>query len=277
MKATIERVKENDPRELKAQLAQLKKELAKRPTETKTKIETVADPRAIERAVKAATAPLLKRLSDLRRAATPVINAISGLRNTFEEELPQVAPIHIPAPLPMKVGPFPAKAGARDVFIPRSNGHSGSSELPKGEHIILRAIAQYPEGAQRDQLTVLTGYKRSTRDAYIQRLREKEFVVENGSAVLATDTGIAALGSSYEPLPTGEALQEYWLNRLPEGERKIFAALLQTPSGLSRESLEEATGYKRSTRDAYIQRLQSRRLVEIVGRGEIRPSENLFA
>lgn len=28
---------------------------------------------------------------------------------------------------------------------------------------------------------------------------------------------------------------------------------------------------------AYIQRLQSRRLVEIVGRGEVRPSENLFA
>ena len=153
-----------------------------------------------------------------------------------------------------------------------------SLALPKGEQIILRAIAQYPEGAQRDQLTVLTGYKRSTRDAYIQRLREKEFLIENGSgAVVATDGGIAALGSSYEPLPTGEALQAYWLNRLPEGERKIFAALLATPSGLSRESLEEATGYKRSTRDAYIQRLQSRRLIEIVGRGEVRPSENLFA
>jgi hypothetical protein len=37
------------------------------------------------------------------------------------------------------------------------------------------------------------------------------------------------------------------------------------------------TGYKRSTRDTYIQRLQSRRLVEIVGRGEVRPSEMLFA
>lgn len=64
---------------------------------------------------------------------------------------------------------------------------------------------------------------------------------------------------------------------MPEGERRIFSALLSKPEGLSRESLEEMTGYKRSTRDTYIQRLQSRRLVEIVGRGEVRPSEMLFA
>lgn len=269
IKSTVQRAQENDPKNLRKKIAELEREVARKQAPA-GKLVPVVDEKAIERAVKAATAPLLKKLSDLRRAATPVSNALDSLRRTFDEPLAP-APSFTPAPAPtQRVQPPTVRAATP------ANGHS-TSELPKGEQIILRAIAQYPEGAQRDQLTVLTGYKRSTRDAYIQRLREKEFVVENGSAVLATVAGIAALGSSYEPLPTGEALQEYWLNRLPEGERKIFAALLRTPAGLSRESLEEATGYKRSTRDAYIQRLQSRRLVEIVGRGEVKPSENLFA
>jgi hypothetical protein len=35
------------------------------------------------------------------------------------------------------------------------------------------AVAQYPEGVTREQLSVLTGYKRSSRDTYVQRLRER--------------------------------------------------------------------------------------------------------
>lgn len=277
--SVIAEQKANDPKELKAEVARLKHELGKKHHDVTTSqpVKPIVDEKTIERAVVAAVKPYREQLQKISRAIGTGNKFFTGLTAVFEDiakfagdgpPLPTFAPI--PTPTQIRAQPLQV----RTVSTP-SNGHTPSN-LPKGEQIILRAIAQYPEGAQRDQLTVLTGYKRSTRDAYIQRLREKEFVVENGSAVLATVTGISALGSSYEPLPTGEALQEYWLNRLPEGERKIFAALLQTPSGLSRESLEEATGYKRSTRDAYIQRLQSRRLVEIVGRGEIRPSENLF-
>jgi uncharacterized protein len=282
MKATIERVKESDPKALKAEVARLKQELLKKHASVASaaSVKPVIDERAIERAVKAATEPLIKQLATIKQRVNRVVGKavgeMIGLGNTLQAGLKDIADLEIPS-LPAATTPMPAPARTQTPTLrpapASSNGHSDSS-LPKGEQIILRAIAQYEQGAQRDQLTVLTGYKRSTRDAYIQRLREKAFVVEDGrGGVIATQEGIAALGSAFEPLPTGEALQEYWLNRLPEGERKIFAALL----GLSRESLEEMTGYKRSTRDAYIQRLQSRRLVEIVGRGEIRPSENLFA
>jgi DNA-binding MarR family transcriptional regulator len=165
--------------------------------------------------------------------------------------------------------------------VPRaeSNGNGASGELPKGERTVLIAIAQYPEGAERDQLTVLTGYKRSTRDAYIQRLSEKGFVIANsGAPIVATQEGIDALGSDYEPLPTGEELQNYWLNKLPEGERKILAILLDANgNSVNRDDIAERTGYARSSRDAYLQRLSSRRLVEQVGRGEVKASGNLFA
>ena len=153
-----------------------------------------------------------------------------------------------------------------------------SGELPKGERTILIAAAQHGEGVARNQLTVLTGYKRSTRDAYIQRLREKDFVFVNSMGIVeATLSGISALGDDYEPLPTGLQLREYWLGRLPEGERRILEIVIASwPGSAERSGIEEQTGYARSSRDAYIQRLKARRLVEITGPGEVCASENLF-
>jgi hypothetical protein len=162
----------------------------------------------------------------------------------------------------------------RQPMTPRT---TEGGALPSGERAILTACAQYPEGAARDQLTILTGYKRSTRDAYVQRLRERGYVEQAGDRITATQDGVDALGPEFEPLPTGDALRDHWLHRLPDGERKILDVLIQSyPNTVEREHLEESTGFKRSTRDAYIQRLSSRRLVDTVGRGEVKASDILF-
>jgi hypothetical protein len=285
---TIDKAKANDPTYLKRRILELEKAVKAQPSNA-----PAASSADLDKAYEAGRRDLLTEVKGVRlhleRDAEKFstvsakqtfmdlpnfLQAVFARMKEIAAMLPGDSPVTRPA-APVQsirqVNPQPARAPRP----PAANGHGET--LPKGEQLILCATAQYPEGAQRDQLTVLTGYKRSTRDAYIQRLREKGFVTEAGTSLVATEAGIAALGSAYQPLPTGEALQEYWLNRLPEGERKIFAALLATPEGLSRERLEEATGYKRSTRDAYIQRLQSRRLVEIMGRGEVRPAEMLFA
>jgi len=149
--------------------------------------------------------------------------------------------------------------------------------LPKGEAAILAACIQYPNGLQRNQLTVLTGFKRSTRDAYIQRLRERGFVQVGGDGVAATADGIAALPDA-EPLPRGTALQQHWFARLPEGESKILRVLVeQYPDSVERDDLTSKTDYKRSTRDAYLQRLAAKELVEEAARGQVRASESLFS
>lgn len=161
---------------------------------------------------------------------------------------------------------------------PKSNGHAPSSDLPEGEKKILIACAQYPDGVDKTQLSVLTGYKRSTRDRYLQYLRQKELVMENGGNVFATQGGIDALGDDYEELPTGEELQQYWLNKLPDGERKILQVLIDVNgNAIARDELDEPTGFKRSTRDRYLQYLSARKLVEQVGKGEVRASQELFA
>lgn len=154
---------------------------------------------------------------------------------------------------------------------PMQPGTDGSP-LPKGERAVLIAAAQYTDGggAERDQISILTGYKRSSRDTYIQRLREKGYVVARDALVCATDAGIAALGADYEPLPTGAALREYWLDRLPEGERRVLQVVLSAGGSIEREGIDAETGYKRSSRDTYLQRLSTRKLIDTAERGLVR-------
>jgi len=142
--------------------------------------------------------------------------------------------------------------------------------------VILTAVAQHRDGVTREQLTVLTGYKRSTRDTYLQRLRASGFVEEYGSMVHATEAGVRELGADFQPLPTGEKLRLYWLSKLPEGERKILDVVCcNYPKAISRDLISERTGFKRSTRDTYIQRLGARKLVHTT-RGDVTASKELF-
>jgi hypothetical protein len=150
------------------------------------------------------------------------------------------------------------------------------SGLGKGERACLIAIAQHLEGVTREQLTVLTGYKRSTRDTYIQRLSAGGRINLRGELIFASDEGVAVLGGDYQPLPTGDELREHWLRRLPEGERKVLEVAIETyPEPVARDAISDATGYARSSRDTYLQRLGARKLVESVG-SDVRASAMLF-
>lgn len=171
--------------------------------------------------------------------------------------------------------PFTVAATSPRAPRTAANGAGNAVKLPPGERAVLIASVQYSEGVGRDQLSVLTGYKRSSRDTYIQRLRDKGYVEQRGDSLVATDTGIAALGDGYEPLPIGKELREYWMRRLPPGEKKILAELVRSyPNDTSRDSLDQL-GFARSSRDTYLQRLGSRRLITVSGR-DVRASETLF-
>jgi len=75
----------------------------------------------------------------------------------------------------------------------------------------------------------------------------------------------------------GPDLVTYWRARLPEGERKTLDVLLATPgTSIARDRIDEATGYRRSSRDAYLTRLKARGLVDFVARGEVQASAELF-
>lgn len=202
---------------------------------------------------------LQKILAKLEGLATPTIPGRSASPSVVSRPASSGRVTPSPAPSP--------RSGARG---------ERSSELPPGEHATLTAALQY-DGLDRKRLGILTGYKRSSRDAYIARLAQKGLLDVRGTQLFATDAGRAALNGSFEPLPTGAALVEHWRQRLPEGERKTLDVLLEANGGeVVRERIDEATGYKRSSRDAYLVRLKARGLVEFAGRGMVRASEELF-
>lgn len=147
---------------------------------------------------------------------------------------------------------------ARDVSI--------GGQMGKGETSILTAAAQLTGGATRPQLTVLTGYKKTTRNRYIQTLQALRYVELEGDRIKASPEGVAALGPTYEPLPTGPELQDHLMRTLPKGEMEILKVLLaHAPNSVEREILTEATGYQKTTRNRYLQSLAARELVEYEG------------
>lgn len=177
--------------------------------------------------------------------------------------------------------------GEIQAALPTLVKGSGAASLGKGERKCMIAIAQHgAEGVTKAQLTQLTGYKRSTRNAYVARLRQAKFVSEGGGSVeagfpneriVALPAGIVWLGSDYERLPVGDALYRYWCNKLGDsGEREILQlARRHFPSSLEKTTIDAHLEMARSTRNAYCSRLKTKRLITEPTKGRIRMAEEL--
>jgi uncharacterized protein DUF87 len=256
----------------------------------------------IARAVKAARLEALEHGKKLgawerRRDVARELDRVMAPLNSMQVRLaeigePPAAPEHwsqapeisLAAPTESR-GPSFGRAtpsGESRVQTPRSapssaSANGASEDLGRGERVCLIAIAQHDNGVTREQLTVLTGYKRSTRNTYLQRLGASGLIEGQGERILATDQGIAVLGDDFEPLPLGAALRERVLSELPEGERRILElAIERYPEAVDRESISESTGYTRSSRNTYLQRLGARELIKAEAGGQVRAAAQLF-
>ena len=269
----VERAKADDPRELRRRIAELEKR-AKTvgppiPAEPKVIEKPVLTPKQVaDLAMVASKFDLLgAKLSNASVDVRRILNAFSDSQRVKSAVVPVATVAKSAAP----VRPAPPKSD-------RTNEPDGA--LPKGEREVLTAVAQNPDGAERNQISALTGFKQQTRDTYISRLVRKGLVeapIRNGP-VSATADGMDALGPSFEPLPTGEALVEHWKRKLPKGEREVFEALVEAwPDSVAREALTEATGHKQQTRDTYISRLARRKIIDKPERGmPVRASQALM-
>jgi DNA-binding MarR family transcriptional regulator len=271
------------------EIRELKRQLAAKSTSavSSSTVVAAADDKSIKRAVDTALADYSRQVAEQDRGWQAAVKNLEKVVGDFRRRFAKIgqlcqvngeAKVLLPSPIAQ------AKSIPSAPQIPRQpigrdappRGVYEGQKLPKGEAAVLSALIQFPDGLRREQLTVLTGYKRSSRDAYIQRLREKGLVDDSRTLVAVNDSGRAALPNA-EPLPTGPELQEYWLSRLPEGERAILQQLIDAyPNEVDRESLSESTGYKRSSRDAYLQRLRAKELIDEPSRGSVAASKELF-
>src|SRR6266849_3866971 len=125
---------------------------------------------------------------------------------------------------------------------------------------------------------VLTGYAATGGgfNNYLGALRSRGMIQGDGERLTITETGIQTLGS-WEPLPAGSALIDYWRSRLGKAERLILETLTQAyPDALTKEEVAAKAGYE-ANGGGFNNALGRLRTLELVqGRGELRASDNLF-
>lgn len=276
--------KANDPKALRAEITRLRADLARQPSvpaplaeEERQAIRNLA----YQEGISAGRQHIVGVLRELETATLAAVKEAQRLADRAFDDAQSMKPKPVNVIVPAR-RVIDAQSGADITGQPHvkmtavRQNHEHAAYIPKGERACLIAAAQHTGGVTRQQLTVLTGYKRSSRDAYIQRLRERGYIRADGDRIHATTDGVLGLGNTFEPLPTGAALRNHVLRTLPEGERKVLDVLIQQyPDHVPRGAIDDATGYKRSSRDAYLQRLNARELVHVTGGGAT-ASANLF-
>lgn len=242
MAATIEQAKAEDPKELRKEIARLKRELQDRPAE----IEQVEVEKVVEVPVLSGKqlAEWSEAVEKMQRTAT----FISNLADNVEHALNKVADRPVPNPKPpTQIGSIKLTTPTVRTSAPRREPPvEPSSDLSKGERAVLSVLAQYPQGRTISQLAILSGYRISGgfRNT-LSSLRTRGAIEGGNTGVMSiTSAGLDELGT-WDPLPTGTALVEYWKGSLSKGEAAILQALVDVyPEGLTIDDLAERTGYQ---------------------------------
>ncbi len=166
-----------------------------------------------------------------------------------------------------------ARASAPRPALAPANG----SKLPKAERSILTVLAQFG-ASDKTKVAAVAGYAVSGGgfNNALGALRSLGYM-QPGEPLTITDAGQDALGS-FTPLPTGEALVQYWLAKLPKAERAILEALCaHYPREMAKEDLAQLAGYE-PTGGGFNNALGALRTLELITRGQqIKASDNLFS
>jgi DNA-binding MarR family transcriptional regulator len=284
---------ENELAELRKENARLKMEAQRRPVQVQTQVEIktervevpvilTEDIGVLEKIAQLDAKQLdewksiIEKLDDARAT---IVNAVPIRQDTLDH----LNALIMMAKQPMRQSPQPQP---RKLVVATGAellaGHgirrdaADDTHLKPGETKVLIAAAQYPDGVTMEQLAVLTNYRKTSRETYTKTLVSRGLITKCDGVFRITDAGTAALPESFEPLPTGIALQEYWLRELNGGEKKIFQAVLSVyPESIYLQSIMESTGYKKTSVDTYLKELKARKLVTRDS-GRARASDELF-
>jgi hypothetical protein len=247
MQATVEKAKENDPKILKAKIVELEKRLRSQ--------SPIIDEQAIERAVASAVAARDRewsaRTNRIEESFTEVKNRIEKIAALAQlnghAELPpapKATPALVVRPTQSRVAAIPRSAEVKAVAVVDGD----AQPLGKCERAILTVLSQFPEGCDKDKLTLLAGYRYSGGfKNSLSALRQAVYMTGANTEVMRiTEAGLTQ--GPFPALPTGPELATYWLNHNSFGkcERAILSMLLDNPAGMTAQSLCEATGYRYS-------------------------------
>jgi hypothetical protein len=268
MRTTIERAKQDDPRELRRQIAELRRELTARPAEKQ--IETVTERVEVEVVGEKALKRLEKATEGLAAAAAEITAALKRV-SAQPGGPPPRAPSPTP-PRPAPIVPSPRRA------VPPAGAPDGELKLGRAHRAILSVLAQR-EGlvTSKRQLAVMTGYsiKGGGFNNPLGALRSAG-LLEGTDPIAITAAGREAIDAvGWSPLPTGPALLDHWTGQLGKAHGLILRALAGVyPASLSKQELADATGYEASG-GGFNNPLGKLRTLELIeGSGELRLTDS---
>lgn len=272
MAETIAKAAADDPKELRWRIVELEKQLREmRPTTEKVAVAVL--PEELARAWWTVQENFKKMLADAVDVNNALGRHLSDARGLLSKHLRPGPMPHSTPKASVPVVPSAARATPRPTA-------GGDRNLGKAERSILAALVQYPAGRTKRQVALLSGYA-ITGGGFnnaLSRLRTLG-LIEAGELMRITDAGIGALGS-YQPLPTGQALLEHWLNILAKAEREILTVLAAAyPQALTKEEVAERTESVYQPEGGGFNNAISRlRTLELIGGGRaaLKASDELF-
>lgn len=275
MAETIERAKADDPKALKARIAELEK-IARKAATT-----VFAPPPPAAGVETRVDVPVLTdaQVEALQLAARNAIEAASMLTEVGERIITDLARLRNQPPAPRPEPPRRTEPERREPERARPPHMAVvvDTRLQKVDRAILSVLAQYPAGRAKRQIAILTGYAVNGGgfNNGISRLRSQG-MLEGRDTLTATPAGLEALGE-WEPLPHGRDLLEYWYARLSKAERSALEVLAGAyPDALPKGDVAERAGYEVSG-GGFNNALSKLRTLELIdGRGELRAADALF-
>lgn len=220
--------------ELRAEIRSLKAQIASRPKDVEVREKVVT---------KTVEVPVL-RDQDVKSIGDAMLRA-------HERAMLEIRKIlTAKAKSPTQVRRVQQEAVVRHMLKTAEQQHSqeGAGNLDKAQRKILTVLAQHPTGCEIGKLALLTGYRVSGgfKNALAALRSSGGIVGGNQETMRITHDAYARITGSYEPLPEGRALADYWLTHSSFGqcERAVLKALLECPDGLGIEELAERTGYQ---------------------------------
>lgn len=250
--ATIEKAAAENPAALRAEISRLRAQLSKTATTTPVEIRvevptlTDEDRERLDQAralLEHAQSLLTEAGNEISRATTE----LGRIQTAATQTAAPVRPIPAPTPTPAPTPAAPAAAASPATLSAPQASTTTTSGLGKAERAILTALATHGSRSST-QVALLTGYssKGGGFANALGKLRSAGRVVGGRDALEITEDGVAALGS-YDPLPNGAQLVDYWLSRLGKAERAILSTLVDAwPASLSNEEIAERAGYTAS-------------------------------
>lgn len=311
--AVVEAHKANDPKELRAEIAQLKGQIATAATSTPEPVRIDAKAEQTEKAFKRGTIAAERARSVQAKAVKKTldkgidnIDAASRMLGDLRADLVQASTdlglvpeplVDAPPPLPpvaakpttpeRRPRALPQGASAPGDSTPRVNGAVTAEGLSRPQQRILDALAELAalgvREASRIQVVFLSGYGHPNSKGFVNSigaLSSAGYVTYPRSGTVAlTETGASVANHAGTPLTSAD-LQRRALELLGNAHGRILQPLIDAyPAEISRQDLCAAAGYGHMNSKGFVNaigRLRTLGFIDYPSSGQVAALPTLF-